>query len=211
MAHFNRYLSNKTGMPLQTKFTASGSGLLYSSYLGGSSGPDYPNAVAVDPAGDAYVWGHTALDFPVTPTAFQPAMDGNADAFVTKFALGTVSSLTITGITPSTGGNAGQFTSTIVGGGFLPGATVELNCPGQPSIVGTNIIVSSDGRTMTATFNLTAAAPGGCGVEVTNPNGASLSQAQDFTIEQGGAPQVWVDIVGWSNLRGGEHSRIPSS
>ncbi len=138
-------------------------------------------------------------------------MDGNADAFVSKFALGTVSSLTITGITPGTGGNAGQVTSTIVGGGFLPGATVELNCPGQPSIVGTNIIVSSDGRTITATFNLTAAAPGGCSVEVTNPNGASISQAQDFTIEQGGAPQVWVDIVGWSNLRGGEPRRISSS
>jgi hypothetical protein len=69
-----------------TKLNASGSALVYSTYLGGS-GSDFASGIAVDAAGDAYVTGETSSeDFPVR-NALQPTLRGateRVDAFVTK-------------------------------------------------------------------------------------------------------------------------------
>lgn len=66
------------------KLNPTGSTLLFSTYLGGSS-LEYGTAIALDRAGSAYVSGYTAsTDFPVT----QPLQGGNAgtyDIFVAKF------------------------------------------------------------------------------------------------------------------------------
>ena len=176
--------------------------LLYSSYLGGSDS-DVGLGIAVDPSGNAYLTGFTqSSDFPVTPGAFQSFSSGT-ESFVAKFALG-IQGLSVQWTSPNAGGNTGTVTMTIVGTGFQPGATVQLNCPGLPSIVGTNTIVSSNGRLITAIFNLVGATPAACNVVVTDPNGATASPQQAFTIEQGGAPSVWVDIVGFSRLRAGK-------
>ncbi|HZT60121.1 MAG TPA: SBBP repeat-containing protein, partial [Pyrinomonadaceae bacterium] len=68
-----------------TKFSASGSTLIYSTYLGGSSEDD-GNGIALDSSGNAYVAGDTAsTNFPVTANAFQKTSGGGGlDAFVTK-------------------------------------------------------------------------------------------------------------------------------
>jgi hypothetical protein len=67
-----------------TKLNASGSALIYSTYLGGSNA-DEGFGITVDNAGDAFITGITeSLNFPVTPGAFQPANRGSRDAFVTK-------------------------------------------------------------------------------------------------------------------------------
>src|SRR2546425_10496648 len=73
-----------------TKLHALGSGLAYSTYLGGG-GNDQGNGIAVDSAGHAYVTGFTlSTNFPTTPGAFQTASGGGPDAFVTKLnALGS--------------------------------------------------------------------------------------------------------------------------
>ena len=76
-----------------TKLNASGSGLVYSTFLGGSGGPwgagDYGNAIAVDAGGSAYVIGSTcSSNFPTTPGAFCRTLytsTGNYSCFVTKF------------------------------------------------------------------------------------------------------------------------------
>jgi hypothetical protein len=67
------------------KLNASGSALVYSTYLGGS-GLDGGTAVAVDAAGEAYVTGFTASkNFP-TVSPLQPENAGGSfDAFVAKF------------------------------------------------------------------------------------------------------------------------------
>jgi len=67
-----------------TKVNATGSALLYSTYLGGK-GDDVANGIVLDTAGNAYVTGRTASDdFPRTPGAFQTSYGGGLDAFVTK-------------------------------------------------------------------------------------------------------------------------------
>ena len=67
-----------------TKLNPTGSALVYSTYLGGSS-DDSGAAIAVDASGNAYVTGSTqSSDFPTTVGAFQPGLGGFVDAFVTK-------------------------------------------------------------------------------------------------------------------------------
>jgi len=65
------------------KLNPTGSALLYSTYLGGSS-DDYGFAITVDSAGNAYVAGRTfSADFP-TKNPFQPPLGNDGDAFVSK-------------------------------------------------------------------------------------------------------------------------------
>ncbi len=62
----------------------SGSELLYSSYLGGSR-VDIGQGIALDPDGNATIVGGTeSTDFPTTPGAYQEAIGGRVDVFVTK-------------------------------------------------------------------------------------------------------------------------------
>ncbi len=88
------------------KLNASGSALVFSTFLGGS-GFDSAEGVVADGAGDVYVSGSAgSTDFPTTPGAFDTTPDGS-DAFVTKLnAFGS-----------------GLLFSTMVGGSNGEGAT----------------------------------------------------------------------------------------
>lgn len=67
-----------------TKLNPTGTGLIYSTYLGGK-GDDQARSIAVDSKGNAYVAGSTtSTDFPRTSSAFQYSNRGGTDAFVTK-------------------------------------------------------------------------------------------------------------------------------
>ena len=68
-----------------TKFNSSGSALVYSTYLGGSTGNDYGKGIAVDASGNAYITGYTpAGDFP-TASAYQATNHGGgSDIFLSK-------------------------------------------------------------------------------------------------------------------------------
>jgi hypothetical protein len=67
-----------------TKFSSSGSSLIYSTYLGGDSS-DYGQGIAVDGSGNAYLMGYTfSTDFP-TLNPYQTNQGGD-DAFVTKLS-----------------------------------------------------------------------------------------------------------------------------
>ncbi len=64
------------------KLDATGSNLLYSTYVGGL-GRDVPGGIAVDAAGRAYIAGETdSPDFPLA-SPLQSAFGGNSDIFVT--------------------------------------------------------------------------------------------------------------------------------
>jgi hypothetical protein len=82
------------------ELSADATALVYSTYLGGgevtvgvsgvtlsSATPpgDYGNAIALDGNGDAFVAGSTwSLDFPITSGAFQTALQGTSNAFITE-------------------------------------------------------------------------------------------------------------------------------
>jgi hypothetical protein len=73
-----------------TRFSANGSALAYSTFLGGTFdfgaiGNDAGQAISVDRNGYAYVSGRTSSkDFPTTPGAFDRSWAGSDDAFVAK-------------------------------------------------------------------------------------------------------------------------------
>ena len=61
------------------------SSLVYSSYLGGTTGNQSANGIALDPGGNIYVIGTTkSTDFPVSSTAYQSTLNGLQDAFLCK-------------------------------------------------------------------------------------------------------------------------------
>jgi hypothetical protein len=63
------------------KLNTTGSGLIYSTFLGGG----YISAIALNQAGEAYVTGYTGTSFPpATPLAFQSTYKGGKDAFVVQ-------------------------------------------------------------------------------------------------------------------------------
>jgi hypothetical protein len=71
-----------------TKINPTGSGLVYSSYLGGSTG-NFGFGIAVDGLDNAYVTGLTySIDFPTTPGSYQPVCPSKdcpgGEAFVSK-------------------------------------------------------------------------------------------------------------------------------
>ena len=82
---FQTSFSGGTFDSFVTKINATGSVLVYSTYLGGSNS-DESQAIAVDSAGNAYVTGFTySADFPTTIGAFQTSFNGNQAAFATEF------------------------------------------------------------------------------------------------------------------------------
>ncbi|WP_225410762.1 SBBP repeat-containing protein [Stigmatella hybrida] len=115
-----------------TKLNATGSALVYSTYLGGNTF-DSGNAIAVDPSGNAYVTGSTAAlngiqSFPVTTSAVQFAPGGAGDAFAVKFGT-TGARIYATYI----GGNAAESGAAIAvsstGVAYITGYTSSANFP----------------------------------------------------------------------------------
>ena len=69
-----------SGSAFVAKFTSTGQ-LSYSTYVGGSDS-DIAKGIAVDPNGNAYVTGSTVSNDLPLANAFQSALDGSSDAFV---------------------------------------------------------------------------------------------------------------------------------
>lgn len=66
------------------KLNATGTALVFSTYLGGS-GSDAGVRIAIDSSGNSYVVGNTqSANFPISPGAFQTSYGGNGDVFISK-------------------------------------------------------------------------------------------------------------------------------
>jgi hypothetical protein len=108
-----------------TELNPAGSGLVYSTFLGGSVA-DYAYAIALDSSGNAYATGRAeSSDFPVTTGAFQATNKAPqaGNAFITKFNLGSSLSLAAT---PTFSPAAGTYSSTqsVVISDATPNATI---------------------------------------------------------------------------------------
>ncbi|MBK9248858.1 MAG: SBBP repeat-containing protein [Ignavibacteria bacterium] len=68
-----------------SKFTPSGTGLVYSTYIGGDNGSDNSTGITVDDLGHAYITGFSSSkDFPTTDGSVVKNLDAGSDAFVLK-------------------------------------------------------------------------------------------------------------------------------
>ena len=106
-----------------TKLNAEGSGLIYSTYLGGD-GNDEGNAIAIDASGDAFITGSaSSYNFPTTDGAFQTTLQGASNAFVTKL---------------SADGSALIYSTYIGGDGDDSGNGIAVNAAGDAYITGTS-------------------------------------------------------------------------
>jgi Beta-propeller repeat len=116
-----------------SEFNATGSALVFSTYLGGTTGQTWPLGIDLDSKGNIYVTGYTAAtDFPTTANAYQKTMKGINDAFLTAFL---------------PGGAAVQYSTMLGGKGDDAAWHVRTGNPGIAYITGntasTNFPVSS--------------------------------------------------------------------
>jgi hypothetical protein len=118
------------GNAFVTKINASGSALVYSTYLGSGNGGSTGYGITVDNAGDAYVTGSAGINFSVTPSAFQttcgnPNPSSCENAFITK-------------INPS--GSALVYSTYLGGSGSGPygdwGSGIAVNSAGNAYVTG---------------------------------------------------------------------------
>ncbi|MBB3128651.1 putative repeat protein (TIGR01451 family) [Paenibacillus rhizosphaerae] len=112
-----------------TKLNAHGSGLVYSTFIGGS-GLEIGFGIAVDSAGNAYVTGQTqSTNFPVTNGALQTLLGGGSDAFVTKLNADGSALVYSTYL----GGSSGDVGNAIIvdgtGNAYVTGSTASTNFP----------------------------------------------------------------------------------
>lgn len=103
------------------KINATGTALVYSTYLGGSSNEDFRPSIAVDGAGNAYVTGQTSSpDFP-TVFPIQGNIAGRRDAFVAKI---------------NVSGTAFVYSTFLGGRGDDAGYGISVNSSGNAYITG---------------------------------------------------------------------------
>jgi hypothetical protein len=118
-----------------TKLARDGSGLVYSTYLGGSDIDCVGNGIAVE-GGRAYVEGATlSTDFPTTPGAFQRTYAGgdcdSGDAFVTEFSRDG-SRLVYSTYLGGSGCEQGADIAVESGNAYVTGPTRSLDFPTTP-------------------------------------------------------------------------------
>ena len=107
----------------------------------------------------------------------------------------------IAGINTNTGGNTGQVSVSITGGGFVPGMQFFLQENGQ-KIYGDTLIVLSGGL-MTTALDLAGKPAGACDVIAVFPDGKSDTLYNGFTITGGTIPDLWVNMTGDNGVRPG--------
>ena len=213
-----------------TKLNAAGSGLLYSTYLGG--GPaDIAQSVAVDAFGNAYVAGLTqSTEFPITPGAAQPLPGDDrwcyyticTDAFVTKLnAAGN-------GLVYSTylGGNIFDEASGIAidgaGNAYITGNTLSFDFPTvdafQPNPAGNLDAfvtkLNAGGSAFVYSSYLGGSVQSNAGFEgedgglriAVQPGGTSayiigITRSPDFPVVSAHQPAFGGGICGWTDYR----------
>jgi hypothetical protein len=145
----NHAVANQSSNAFVTKLNTDGTGLVYSTYLGGSGG-DTGSAIAVDSQANVYVAGQTSsTDFPVSSAAFQATNHGAAhnvsNAFITKLdPAGTA--LVFSTYLGGSGGAVNVMATLVFAGGdqasglaidssgnvYLTGSTASANFPVTP-------------------------------------------------------------------------------
>jgi CSLREA domain-containing protein len=128
-----------------SKFNAAGSGLVYSTYLGGSAQEDGED-IAVDAHGDAYVTGITlSANFPVLNASQGAQPGGGEDAFVTKLSPAGSSLIYSTYLGGAAGADeANDIALDSLGSAYVTGLTASTNFPVTPGAFKTSLTDAQD-------------------------------------------------------------------
>jgi hypothetical protein len=147
------------GTAFITELNATGSALVFSTYLGGSFGSESGNGMALDGSGNVYVIGTTtAHDFPVTPGAFATTIPGFRAAFVSK-------------LNPKA--TALVYSTYLGGSGYDGGNTIALDATGNAYVGG--LTASQNFPVTSGAFQQTNLSPNSTGfVSKLNPSGSAL-------------------------------------
>jgi hypothetical protein len=134
---FQATLSGGNGAIL-VRLNASGSQVLYASYLGGG-GLDQGMSIAVDAVGDSYIGGITrkGSNFPTTKGAFQPVSNGEfLNAFIARFSfpIPILSIIADSVAAPYCGTTNVLCKLTNTSGGVLTVDSVSVNDPFTPAL-----------------------------------------------------------------------------
>jgi hypothetical protein len=178
-----------------TKLNPAGSSpLLYSTFLGGSSGTSGNNdrgmAMALDATANAYVTGLTASsNFPTTAGAYDTSANGGQDAFVTKLdMIGAAYAMTLAPLTATnTVGTSHTVTATVTdfAGRPVSGVTVRFSVTGANTASGSNPTNTSGQATFTYTG--THAGPDA----ITAYADTNNSNTRDGTEPTAAASKIW--------------------
>jgi len=194
--------TNLGGVGIDTGFVANlnatGSALVYSTYLGGNSG-DRAMAVAVDTSDNAYVTGWTmSADFPTTANVFQPALSGTENAFVAKFPAGAAPppAPTVTISVAPTTITVGQSTMLTWGATNATSCTASGAWSGTQATSGT--LSETPAQSGASTYTLTCTGAGGTVHATSVVNVAASAEVATVTILSGKAGGGGMDL--WSLL-----------
>jgi hypothetical protein len=176
-----------------TKVNAAGSGLVYSSYLGGSGddtgilGP----SIAVDADGNAYLTGPpSSSNFPTTPGAFQPTLSGGGDAYVTKV---------------NAAGSALVYSSFLGGSSIEAGIDIAVDANGSVHVTGGT--GSSNFPTTAGAFQMMYGGSGDAFVTKVNASGSALTYSSYLGGCNGDTGMgIAVDTLGTVYVGGGTGS-----
>ena len=125
-----------------TRLNATGSGLVYSTLLGGS-GDDHGLAIAVSGTDEAFVTGWTAdgvTDFPTTGGVFDTTHNGSLDVFVTRL---------------NTAGSGLVYSTLLGGNGEDRGHGIAINGTGEAFVTGQTADAVTDFPTTVGAFDTT--------------------------------------------------------
>ena len=129
-----------------SKLSASGTGLVYSTYIGASA-DDIGNAIVLDPQNNAYIAGESSsVDFPLKADASGPSFpnSGGNDAFVTKLNVNGTAFVFSTQLGGS-GNDGARAIAVNAGRIYIAGTTSSNNFRQTPGVVGLIASGESDG------------------------------------------------------------------
>lgn len=200
---------NSTMDAFVVKLNATGSTLLYSTFLGGNNDWDQGHDIVVDAIGKAYITGVTwSSDFPITPGAFNTTLSTDGDVFVTK--LGTTgSSLDFSTFLGGTGQDIGYSLAIDgTGGVYITGITHSSNFPTTPSAFDTTLngindafvtkLNSSASDLVYSTFLGGFSTDAGAGIAVDNEGSAYITgktASYDFPTTPGAFDESMFDFI----------------
>ena len=108
-------------------------------------------------------------------------------------------------VSPAEGGTNGTVTVTVSGVAFPEDATVRM-VAADGTLLTPRSVLRVDATRLTATFDLSGAAPGLADIVVEAAGGLSRRLDDAFTVVSGGEPDFWVEIVGPQGVRAGREA-----